>query len=522
MNIALENPPISASGLDFETKFSVVRQAAEKFESLDKKSTASLYEALAQIFDFGEEICQEPGAFARFLTAHDFKFGKVTRAKPYKALVDLAFSDDRGKTWRSEMGTVLTYAAEMKDRVPIRTWLQKETISDWYDIAVKHNSRLDKTRNQKLRSAQLETITRDLEAARIIPEALSGLTLPPGFHRSLIFSDKGQSYLVHIDADEKPDAIEKYLLALASKKMPTAHPLSGRTLYRLFRAVDLIAGTCFTPNEKSIQLIAVWNESSEEGSVTKLRYISDVRSFTNATVTLMEGIPELEGLGQFAFEIEDAQNFRRLFQHSFDWKVVANAVGVSLIDDAPSPSEITLFPISRYFTNDLRQGGILGRKTRHFRATCEGMKAASHNLEMAQSFVDEQGSKPAAPKRLQWLARGSSIVPGFENDPGYSKLSYDFLEFATPAPAIDEQMELLLADMDALWKVASPYGEDLTGFLADIGVVDDAAICIDHEFTDGDRFEYISPMVLGVSMSRTQVCEGLAAIASAGPLQSAA
>ncbi len=68
-------------------------------------------------------------------------------------------------------------------------------------------------------------------------------------------------------------------------------------------------------------------------------------------------------------------------------------------------------------------------------------------------------------------------------------------------------MELSLADIAAFWKIASAYGEDLAGCIANSDVAD-AAFCIDHVFADGDRFEYISPMVLGVSMARTQVCEG--------------
>jgi hypothetical protein len=513
MGSAAKKLSIDTGGVDYEAKFDVVRKAAEAFENLDRKSRSSLSDALAKIFDFGEQICQETDAFERFLTARGTKFNKAAQAKPYHALVSLAFSDTCGKSWRSEMTTVLSYAAETKGRQPIREWLQQKSISDWYAEAVKHNHRTSETKNQKRRSSQLQMITRELETTRIVTQALPGLNLKAGFSRSLIFTDGGQSFLVHVREDDNPKTIENYLLELARGKKPIEHPLSERPLYKLFRAVDLIAGTCFTSHKKSVQLIVVWNEESEGGRVTRLRFLSSLRSFTNATVTLSTAISELDGKGQVAFEASDAETFRDLFQHDYNWEIASEGDSVSLIDNAPASSKIELSPISRYLGSKLRQGGELGRKTRHFRATCEGMKASTDNLETARLLAKGLGS---APDRLQWIVRGNSIVAGFENARGFDKLKYDFLEFAEPAPPVDDQMELLLRDIEAFWKVTSAYGEDLAGYFADTNV-DDAAFCIDHLFTDGDQFEYVSPMVLGVSMTRTQVCKDFVASAVLPP-----
>lgn len=154
------------------------------------------------------------------------------------------------------------------------------------------------------------------------------------------------------------------------------------------------------------------------------------------------------------------------------------------------------------------------------------MKASANNLETAAN-LSKLGNKDrltdiVKPKRFKWLypsqpedlleepPKKVMLEVGVADVAAYSMLSYPFLSRAEMVEPIDPQMELLLADMAAFWKVASAYGEDLAGYIAD-GDVQDAAFCIDHTFGDGDRFEYVSPMVLGVSMTRTEVCEDFTA-----------
>lgn len=516
MGKAVKKEPILSLLDQYKNQFRSVIDAADAFEKHDNEGQKLLYAALEKLFEFGEEIRRDMSAFEEFLDDRGKTLSKVTKENPYNALAELVFSEDRSKSWRSEISNVLRLASEIKGKAPLSQWLAEGGgISGRYKDAVDHFARPAATKAQKLRSSRLDMITSELKQSRIVKKALPGVTLADGFHRSLLFSEGGETFLVHVRDEDDQKTIDKYLLEVAGNRKPGDHPLAGRPLYHLFRALDLIVGTCKPSNTGKLQLIAIWNEATDGTSVTKLRFLSDAYSFTNATVTLAHALPELEGKGQRVLELSDAETFQQLFQHDCQWCVSADDQGISIVDDAKSQTRLTLQPIASYSDKKLRQGSKLGRRTRHFLATCAGMKASASNLDMAKAlFRKANGAQLTAdptPKRLQWLSEGATLEVGFTSAQGYSGLSYPFLDFAAPTTAIDPQMELSLADMAAFWKTASAYGEDLAGYIADSDVTD-AAFCIDHTFEGGDHFEYISPMVLGVSMARTQVCEDFVAV----------
>ncbi|OJY74995.1 hypothetical protein [Rhizobium sp. 60-20] len=514
MGKAVKKEPIVSALEQYENQFQTVIDAANAFENHDGQGQKLLYVALEQVFAFGENIRHDAPTFEKFLDDRDKTLNKVTKENPYNALVELAFSEDRSKSWRSEISNVLRLASEIKVTEPLHKWLEKGGgISGRYAEAVRHFARPATQNAQRLRSSRLDMIASELKQSRIVKKALPGVTLADGFHRSLLFSEGGQTFLVHVRDEDDQKTIDKYLLEVAGKRTPDDHPLAARTLYPLFRAIDLIVGTCKPSSSSQLQLITIWNDTINEAPVTKLRFLSDAYSFTNATITLACSLPELDGRGQIVLELSDAETFRQLFEHDYQWSISADDQGVSILDDAKSQTRLTLRPIADYLDRKLRQGAKLGLRTRHFQATCTGMRASASNFEMAMAlFKKANGAQLTAdptPKRLQWLSGGAMPEVGFTSAQGYSGLSYPFLEFAAPAAAIDPQMELSLADIAAFWKIAAAYGEDLAGYIANSDVAD-AAFCIDHVFADGDRFEYVSPMVLGVSMARTQVCEDFA------------
>jgi hypothetical protein len=513
---AVKKQPILSVLDQYKNQFRSVIDAADAFEKHDNEGQKLLYAALEKLFEFGEEIRRDMLAFEEFLDDRGKTLSKVTKENPYNALTELVFSEDRSKSWRSEISNVLRLASEIKGKTPLSQWLTEGGgISGRYKDAVDHFARPAATKAQKLRSSRLDMVTSELKQSRIVKKSLPGVTLADGFHRSLLFSEGGETFLVHVRDEDDQKTIDKYLLEVAGNRKPGDHPLAGRPLYHLFRALDLIVGTCKPSNTGKLQLIAIWNEATDGTSVTKLRFLSDAYSFTNATVTLAHALPELEGKGQLVLELSDAETFQQLFQHDCQWCVSADDQGISIVDDAKSQTRLTLQPIASYSDKKLRQGSKLGRRTRHFLATCSGMKASASNLDMAKAlFKKANGAQLAAdptPKRLQWLSDGAELEVGFTSAQGYSGLSYPFLDFAAPTTAPDVQMELSLADIAEFWKTASAYGEDLAGYIADSDVAD-AAFCIDHTFEGGDHFEYVSPMVLGVSMARTQVCEDFVAV----------
>ncbi|MGV1957785.1 hypothetical protein ACQZ5G_14780 [Agrobacterium sp. 22-214-1] len=520
MGKAVKKEPIVSVLDQYKNQFRSVIDAADAFEKHDNEGQKLLYAALEKLFEFGEEIRRDMSAFEEFLDERGKTLNKVTTDNPYNALTELAFAK-RSKSWRSEISNVLRLASKIKGKVPLSQWLAEGGgVSGRYSEAVDYFARPAAKKAQSLRSSRLDMITSELEQSRVITEALPGVALADGFHRSLLFSQGGQTFLVHVRDEDDQKIIDKYLLEIAGNRKPDDHPLAGRPLYNLFRALDLFVGNCKSSNTGKLQLIAIWNEATDGVSRTKLRFLSDAYSFTNATVTLANALPELEGRGQLTLELSDAETFRQLFQHDCQWRVLVDDEHISVVDDAKSQTRLTLRPIADYTDAGLRQGAKLGQRTRHFQATCAGMKASASNLDMAKAlFKRANGAQLAAdptPKRLQWLSNGTTLEAGFTSAQGYSGLSYPFLDFAAPANALDAQMELSLADMAALWKSTSAYGEDLAGYIADSDVAD-AAFCIDHTFEGGDHFEYVSPMVLGVSMARTQVCEDFIATPAPPP-----
>ncbi|QRY67970.1 hypothetical protein JVX98_27110 [Ensifer sp. PDNC004] len=525
MGKAVKKEPIVSALEQYRNAFEDVVASAAAFDKHESQGQKLLFTALERMFAFGENIRQDRQAFEAFLERYGKTLNKVTRANPYNALVELAFSKNRSKSWRSELANVLLYASETIGAEPFIDWLERDGgISGRYAEAVKHFARPAAGKAASLKSSRLAMITSELKQSRVVATALPGVILTSGFHRSLLFSEGGQTFLVHIRDEDDQNTIDKYLLELASNRNPDEHPLASRPLYPLFRALDMIAGTCKPSSSGALQFVAIWNEAGDETPVTKLRFLSDAYSFTNATVTLAYALPELEGRGQFILALSDAETFRQLFQHDCQWRVSADDQGICIVDDAKSQIQLKLHPVANYLGAKLRQGRKLGRRTRHFLATCEGMKASASNLDMAAALFKKANraglTADPAPRRLQWLSEGVTPEVGFTGAQSYSGLAYPFLTFTAPAAAIDPQMELSLADIAALWKTASAYGEDLAGYIADSDVAD-AAFCIDHTFDGGDHFEYVSPMVLGVSMARTQVCQDFRANPPPAPPSSA-
>lgn len=493
---------------NFGEQFEGIKASAREYE---EQSQTLLYGVLKQLFEFGEEIRRDQVAFEQFLETHNRSLNKVTKGNPYNALVDLAFSDKCRKSWRSEISNVLHFAAETKGNQPLVKWLESgRGISGRYDEAVKHFARTGTIRAQNLRSSRLEMITKTLKAARVVADELPGVMLGDGFHRSLLFSEAGKTFIVHIRDEDDQATIDKYLLEVAGNQHVPTHPLADHPLFPLYRAVDLIAGTCKPSNSGKTQIIVIWNETDDNRKVTRLRFISDAYSFTNSTVTLAHALPELDGKGQLLLELSDVDTFRQLFGHDPVWQISVEANDVFLIDNAKSQTRLRLQPIAKYAGHKLRQGRKLGRKTRHFQATCTGMQASLANLERATDLLRRAaGGRLVAhptPKRLSLISQGSTLEAGFVDTSSYGALYYPFLNFVGPAAGLVAHRDLSLADISAFWETAGAYGEDLSGYIAD-GEEPDAAFCFDHTFHDGDRFEYVSPMVVSTAMNRTQVCE---------------
>ncbi|UXT49613.1 hypothetical protein FY136_10325 [Agrobacterium tumefaciens] len=509
MGIAVKKQPIHDQN-NYEARFATIKSAASAFEQHETKTENLLHVALGKIFEFGESIRQEPQALESFLSAHGKACNKVTKANPYNALVDLVFSDGRSKSWRSQISNVLALAAETIGEQHLADWLVRNGgVSGCYDLAVRHFARPATAKAEKLRSIRLNTISEELKRKPIVRTALPGVSLPDGFHRSMLFSQGGQTFLVDIREGDSDATIEKYLLEAIGDRAVATHPLTDKPLFSLYRAVDLISGTCKPSSAGQLQCIAIWNEDAEYGAVTKLRFLSDAYSFTHATVTLANALPGLNGKGQFILDLADADIFRQQFQQDTDWTIREDNGGLILADNAKSPTRLTLLPVSDYADGKLRQGRKLGLRTRHFTMSLDAMQRDKKNLDIAMTLFQKANAQRTTPisrpKRFQWVFNGEHIELGFEQTSGMMNTDYPSIVFKAEATTLP-QNELLLADGQSVWNAFIPYGEDIGGCIAH-SEVEDAAFCIDHTFVNGDAVEYRSPLIIGRKMDPTQICE---------------
>lgn len=504
----------------YETQFSTVQLAASEYEQQDNQTQNLLHVALSKIFEFGEDIRQDPLAFERFLDHHGKVCNKVTSENPYNALIELAFSEDRSKSWRSQMSNVLRLATETLRGRPFIEWLAENGgVSGCYELAVKHFARPVTAKAEKLRSIRLNTISEELKKKPIVKTALRGVSLPDGFHRSMLFSQGGQTFLVDIREDDNDATIEKYLLEAMGERAVTTHPLADRPLFSLYRAIDLISGTCMPSSAGHLQCVAIWNEKVKGGTITKLQFLSDAYSFTHATVTLAQGLPELTGKGQLVLDLSDADIFRQQFEQDATWTLRDENGSLTLANDATSPTRLNLSPVSEYADRKLRQGRKLGLRTRHFIVSLDAMHRDSKNLDIAMALFQKANSSRTTPlskpKRFQWVLNGKYIELGFEQTSGMMNTNYPSVAFKSAAGTLP-QNELSLADAQALWRTFLSYGEDIGGYIAH-DEVEDAAFCLDHTFINGDAIEYRSPLIIGVKMDRTQICEPFVAIVQPTP-----
>lgn len=509
MGLAVKKQPMRDRNY-YDAQFATIRSAASDFERNETQTENLLHVALAKIFEFGESIRQNPQAFESFLSGQGKTCNKVTKANPYNALVDLAFSGQRSKSWRSQMSNVLALAAETIGRQQFVDWLVSNGgVTGCYALAVKHFARPATSKAENLRTIRLNAISEELKRAPIVKSALPGVSLPDGFHRSMLFSQGGQTFLVDIREDDSDATIEKYLLEAMGDRTVTTHPLADKPLFSLYRAIDLISGTCKPSSAGQLQCIAIWNDDAEGRVVTKLRFFSDAYSFTNATVTLAHALPELDGKGQVILDLTDAETFRQQFQQDPEWTISRGNGALLLADNAKSPTRLALSPVSNYADRKLRQGRKLGLRTRHFDMSLDAMQRDSKNLDIAMTLLQKANTQRAMPisrpKRFQWLLNGKHVELGFERTSGMMNTNYPSVAFKAKTTTVP-QNELLLADVQAVWNSFLAYGEDIGGYIAH-GEVEDAAFCIDHTFVNGDTIEYNAPLIIGRKLDPTQICE---------------
>lgn len=498
----------------YKNKFAEVAEAAGHFEAHDAKNENLQFAALEAIFNFGQQIRAEPEILEEFVRVHELPWNKVSRENPYNALIRLALPKSTKKAWASQCSKVLHFAHDQKINEHLRDWLKDGGISGRYENAVEHFTRRTTGKAGRSKELRLETAKRQLIDAPLT-DALLGLDLngeKPGFFRSLVYYDGTATRLVHVRDTPDDTATEKYLLDLVALTEITTHPLADKPLFSFFRAVDLITGSCGAASKNEERYILIWNETdeAEAKTITRLKLVSDAYTFAHASATLAQAVSEFDGKGPLLFSYSNAQAFARDFQLDDQWEINTDATGTNLTNNAKSPLKFALAPLgARNSAAPLRAGSKPTRRHKHFQCSIEQMRSLIANTKRFRKMFDKQNTDGLTSypklKRYQLACEGDEVYLELRELPN---VRTSFLTFAKPGATFERHRDLSIEDALQICATLMPYGDDVTGYVANSDV-EDAAICIDHSFVDGDRFECATPLVISVKMDRTQICDDL-------------
>ncbi|WP_146617351.1 hypothetical protein [Agrobacterium sp. MS2] len=500
----------------FETQFATVQLAASEYERHERTNRQKQFFALEKVFEFGREIAGQPDVFEAFLNARKLPLNKTTRDNPYNALVQLAFEKPPSKSWHSQCSNVLHYAMYEAGNTPLSEWLNIDGgVTERYKESVSYFSRTASTKAKRLKSARLE-IAKQRYSTVAGKSALPGVaTMAEGFYRSLVYSDGTNSYVVDIREGDQDAVVEKYLLDLVSGQQPSSHPLAEKTLFRFFRAIDLICGLCGKGRSNEQRFIGLWNETIAGVETTKVTILSDAYIFTNATFTLAEPVAALTGKGTLLLSWADAEGFRADFSKNGDWQFHVRDNGVWLENDAKPKTALQLHPFATFNDAKLRMGVKPTRQSNHFMAPIAKMDAALKKNNAASTEFKKKNARQdtslPTPNKFKWVVNRNDALLEIDQPQTFIDPSYDFMDFAAPATPLVPDRHISIADMRRLWTVLPAFGEDKRGYIGDSDVAD-AAFCIDDTFEGDDHILYVSPMIIGSNKKdRTQVCEDFAA-----------
>ena len=510
MSKALNKTEKSVDIDSFELDFKTLKKSVLDFQKHDQKNDQKLYDVLEGVFEFGVSVARDEAAFTAFLTQHDLPFNKVTRANPYNALVKLAFGDVR-KSQHSQYSNILAYARAVAGKQKISDWLNiPGGLTQRYEQSVRHFGRTTNSKTHNLRTSRL-SLARSIYENTSGKHALTGTApIGAGFYRSLVYSDGRNSYVVDIREQSDEAAIDKYLLELVSEKVAPTHPLAGKPLFNLYRAIDIVVGLCGDEAASKQRFVALWNETHDGKEITKVGVVSEEYSFTNAMFSLDEPIAALRGQAPFLLNWTDAKTLRSDFQKDDNWHIRVQGDKILLENEASHRTSLKLLPVPQI---KLYSGKRMGQRKQHFTLQICGMQSTHSNIDHFMRLFDAHNAKrsisSSRPARFVWRPKKDALELELHGSASVASFEYPLITLDGAAKSLADHRELAVKDIRAICNTLPVFGEDIRGYVANSDTDEDAAFCIDHEFMNGDNLLYVSPMVISSNMDRIQVCEEL-------------
>lgn len=479
--------------------FRAAEQAARAFEEQHAHSTALLHSALFQLYELGEALRAQPNEPGRslieeFIVSRGASWNLPTRRNPYIALTNLAFRQSASS--RSQYAAVLAFASDSRVKpAHLTVWLQEGGVKGRYAQAVAHFStprkqRISQERASRLDAAKQSLLERKHSKAVALPD---GVRADEGFVTLIAKVSEGKAAIIDVlDAGEELDPI---LLRYAPPKASGKSALAENSMFRLYRAIDLVHGSTPDEPDSSPRDILLINSYDREQPVCRVEAVSEAYTYAWAGMRLSDHLDGLPPHIPFILNADDAVFFKREFENHDDWSVGGdlpriNAEGLStpivlnaLLEPAAyrvgQPASGTEKRVSAAHEHQQFVLQFLaGRRADHDRQKAKGKEKLNFPSEFNLRLE-------AGELKLQWPVAESLMTS---------------LGSSSPDRDLSERT-LVIKDVERLLRAITPYETTLDGTFVDIEV-EDAALCLQAHF-DADVFTVVLPTKAGTDYNQS-------------------
>lgn len=484
-------------------QFEGVEATAKSFETMDRKARDILFNALTEVYEFGENLftLSAPAGVnivREFFVSRKIPYNTRAQANPYIGLVKLAFPAT-GESSRSQYATVLNYASSLPvDPGEFHAWLSE----DKKGIEGRRSEALDAQASQgrakhNQRQQTRVTFARNTLAAKPASDAVAlpaGIQAPEGFALVLAKVDDSNNVQIVEVVHSDPAKVDPILLNLVEQPAT----LSSEPLAPFFRAVELILNTTPDKTKGKPRHLLVRNLRERGEPIAIVEAVSEAYSFPGASMTLKGHVGSLAENGAFLLDAADARHLIGQSEKLANWTLDAagqlNAEGLKVplhLTQLTEPGSLRVpealpCPDKPLRTVSSTLGDVVGY-IEHERAD---MKRKNASAKQPQTF-------PTAVSLSIQDTRLSIKLP-------QSLRMTDLAE--TSAEAEFDDVTLAVDDIEAVARALSKRDIEASGWIMDSAEMDDAALVLEMHF-DNDLFRIVMPTRTGSDYN--QVCKAL-------------
>lgn len=331
----------------FEVAFEKVENCAAEYQAHEAGGKEKLYDALSEVFSFGEDLAKRPNHEGRSILdafLEKKNANKAARKNPYLPLVKLAFGNLSASS-ASQYALVLKHAhVEKLPAGKFRTWLSEAGIKDRHKAAVQHFGSTGHLRSEERKLSRLEAGRQAAGKLQMSEPFKFRAPQQAGYMSVLVrVGDDGSAVVV-----DRLDANIDALLRRYAPKAADNHHLADKPLFSLYRAIDAV--TRLTPASASgcRRDILITSESSLGHPVVRVQSVSAAYSSPWAGMVIAGDVPDLPGRA-LVLSGDDAAEFCRSFDQA-DWSIAASEDQVELVAASSISKPFSLCSLPRAHT----------------------------------------------------------------------------------------------------------------------------------------------------------------------------